>query len=91
MRSAKSSCENYGCAILSVVSAGGSGMVGRSEETDGQKGGVSGEDHRVLHTEQLPEEREMDPSAEPWEDYRVQSPDEEICVIVTPSPHFVVL
>jgi hypothetical protein len=27
----------------------------------------------------------MDPSAKPWEDYRVQSPDEKICLTVVPS------
>jgi len=27
----------------------------------------------------------MDPSAKPWKDYRVQSPGEKICLIVTPT------
>ena len=32
----------------------------------------------------------MDPSAKPWENYRVQSSDEKIRLIVTPSSDLVV-
>ena len=41
MRFAKSSCENYGFAIPSVVSAGGSGKVMRSKQTGWAKKGAA--------------------------------------------------
>lgn len=61
--------------------------MGRSWEiTGGKKRGSSGENHRVLCTEQLSEKREMGPWAKAREDYRVQGAAGEVSVVVMVVP-----